>query len=142
MQGEKSLHASPHLVGGTARKGQQEYAARVRTELDEVGHPVGQRLRLPGSGSRNDEQGSIGPRVVACTTQNRLALRRVEIFEPGRMRRPGRIIGIGQGRTRDEAISSPRGSLRTVAPDTSVMETGEPERIPTTTASSQTGQIR
>src|SRR6266545_6358213 len=53
---ENALNPSLHLMGGAAREGEQQHAARIAARHDQVGDAVCERIGLAGARSRNNEK--------------------------------------------------------------------------------------
>ena len=59
---EQERGAAEHLAGGAARERQQQDALRRRPRLDEVGHAVDERPRLPRPRARHDQHRPVARR--------------------------------------------------------------------------------
>jgi hypothetical protein len=75
--GNEGAGASQHLGGRSPCEREQEDAIRRHTFVDEPGHSARERARLARPCTCDDEQ---WPTIV----EDRLALARIEAFEPGR----------------------------------------------------------
>jgi|SRR5689334_25404129 len=53
---DDALNPSLHLMGGTAREGEQQHAARIAARHDQVRDAVSERVGLAGTRSRNHEK--------------------------------------------------------------------------------------
>src|SRR5690349_16540214 len=54
---DDALDPSLHLLGGAAREGEQQCAARIAARHDQVRDAMSERIGLAGTGSRNHEKG-------------------------------------------------------------------------------------